>query len=67
MKLPIEEWLKIPTENGKYENEVKNLFLTLENEIREKGLLRPTYLKHRNLHFTRLCRDLYNHSFYGGK
>lgn len=68
MKLTIEEWLHIVSGNGyTYEDEIKKLFLDLENILRKKELLRPTYLKYRNLHFTRLCKELYNHSFYNGR
>lgn len=64
MRLPIEEWLYLQTRDGFYEDEIKNLFFELENVLREKGLLRPSYVKYRNFHFTQLCRELYKLSFY---
>ena len=67
MKPPIEEWLYIPTKNGCYEDEIKTLFFDLEDVLRRKGLMSPSYVKYRNFHFTQLCIEIYNHTVYYGR
>lgn len=66
MNLPIEEWLNLRTdEKHTYHEEIKSLFLSLEDELRKKDLLTSSFLAYRTFHFTQLCRTLYRASSNG--
>ncbi len=60
MEAEIAKWLKTDTPDGTtHEQEIKNVFLVLEDVLKERGLLDTRYTKYRNLHFATFCRDIY--------
>jgi hypothetical protein len=58
----IEEWLSTSIDNTNYHDEIKSLFLELENVLSKKDLLRPDYKKYRTLHFSIFCREIFEAS-----
>ena len=54
----VGEWILA----GTHEEELRALFLELEDVLREKGLLRSDYTKYRTLHFAEFCADIYRHT-----
>lgn len=54
----VADWVR----TGTHEEELRALFLELEEVLREKGLLRSDYTKYRTLHFAEFCADIYRHT-----
>ena len=54
----VGEWILA----GTHEEELRALFLELEDVLREKGLLRSDYTKYKTLHFAEFCADIYRHT-----
>jgi len=58
---PVQQWLQTVTPNNTtHEEEVRDLFLQLEDKLIEKGLLRNDYRKYRTLHFSEFCNTLFS-------
>ena len=55
------EWVGEST----HEEELRALFLELEDALREMGLLRADYKQYRTLHFAEFCADIYRHTTHG--
>jgi hypothetical protein len=59
-------WLKKPLQDGQTsEDEIRYLFLDLEDRLQKKSLLRSDFKKYRTLHFSELCRNVFRHSTVG--
>ena len=58
------EWLHTALRDGQNtpEQEIRCLFLEMEQSLQQRGLLRSDFKKYRNLHFSQLCRDVFRHS-----
>ena len=58
------EWLRTVLRDGQNtpEQEIRCLFLDMEQSLQQRGLLRSDFKKYRNLHFSQLCRDVFRHS-----
>jgi hypothetical protein len=54
----VAEWVAEST----HEEELRALFLELEDVLREMGLLRADYKQYRTLHFAEFCADIYRHT-----
>jgi hypothetical protein len=52
----VGEWVHIST----HEEELRGLFLELEEALREMDLLRVDYKKYKTLHFAEFCAEIYS-------
>lgn len=48
-----------------HEEELRALFLDLEEALHEMKLLRADYKQYRTLHFAEFCADVYKHTNHG--
>lgn len=61
LRQDVAEWVGEST----HEEELRTLFLELEDVLREMGLLRADYKQYRTLHFAEFCADIYRHTTHG--
>jgi len=52
----VGEWVL----TGTHEEELRNLFLELEDALRKMDLLRADYKKYKTLHFAEFCAEIYS-------
>ena len=52
----VGDWVHTST----HEEELRDLFLELENALREMDLLRADYKKYKTLHFAEFCAEIYS-------
>ena len=59
----VRKWLNTETQDGQlHEDEVKSLFLEIEQALAEKNLLRPDFKKYKLLFYRQFCDRIYEHS-----
>jgi hypothetical protein len=52
----VGDWVRTPT----HEEDLRTLFLELEEALREMDLLRADYKKYKTLHFAEFCAEIYS-------
>jgi len=52
----VGEWVL----TGTHEEELRNLFLELEDALRKMDLLRADYKKYKTLHFAEFCAEIFS-------
>ena len=63
MQQEMIRWLRMPLQDGQTpEDELRLLFLDMEQALMTKGLLRTDFKKYKTLHFSRFCEDVFRHS-----
>ena len=61
MTTPIQKWVQAVTPDGQtHQDELRDLFLRLEEVLEKKGLLRKDYRTYRTLHFSEFCNSVYS-------
>ena len=61
MMTPVQKWVQAVTPDGQtHEDELRDLFLRLEEVLEKKGLLRKDYKTYRTLHFAEFCNSIYS-------
>jgi len=57
------KWLRTDTQDGHTnEEEIKSLFLEIEQALTEKNLLRPDFKKYKLVFYRQFCDRVYEHS-----
>jgi hypothetical protein len=57
------KWLHTETQDGQlHEDEVKSLFLEIEQALAEKNLLRRDFKKYKLVFYRQFCDRIYEHS-----
>ena len=61
MTMPVQTWVQAVTPDGQtHHDELRDLFLRLEEVLMKKGLLRKDYKTYRTLHFAEFCHSIYS-------
>lgn len=56
MTTPVQKWVQTVTPDGQtHQDELRDIFLRLEEALEKKGLLRKDYRTYRTLHFAEFC------------
>jgi hypothetical protein len=60
MTTPVQRWVRTVTPDGQtHEDELRDVFLRLEEVLEKKGLLRKDYKTYRTLHFAEFCKAVH--------
>jgi len=61
MTTPVQKWVLAATPDGQtHQDELRDLFLRLEEVLEKKGLLRKDYKTYRTLHFAEFCNSAFS-------
>lgn len=61
MTTPVQKWVQTVTPDGQtHQDELRDVFLHLEELLEKKGLLRKDYRTYRTLHFAEFCNTVYS-------
>jgi hypothetical protein len=62
----VGDWVREVMPDGHTrEDDLRNLFLELENALRKMDLLRADYKTYKTLHFAEFCAEIYSHCGHG--
>lgn len=60
MTTPVQQWVQTVSPDGQtHEDELRDLFLRLEEVMDKKGLLRKDHKQYRTLHFAEFCNSIF--------
>ena len=63
MTTPVQKWVQAVTPDGQtHQDELRDVFLRLEEVLDKKGLLRKDYRTYRTLHFAEFCNSVFSFS-----
>lgn len=63
MTTRVQRWVQAVTPDGQtHQDELRDVFLRLEEVLEKKGLLRKDYRTYRTLHFAEFCNTAYSFS-----